>query len=292
MINLMFCGNDKVIDGMIISLLSITKHTKKMLNVFILTMDLQELNDDYRAITKEQAKILDNIVKKKNINSKVNLIDITKYFKEDMMDSKNIKTHYTPYILVRLYLDKVENIPNKILYLDSDIVCYKNIDKLYNIDITNYDFAAVIDNIGKHFISKNYINSGVLLMNVKKMKSEDAFTKCRKMVINKKMLLPDQTALNEICKDKLYLPNKFNEQKKRQKDTIIRHYSMTMRLMFTLNMKKRKIIRKNCSILKFIPILKFLNVKPWNIEGIHQIYKIHDFDDILDEYQIIKGEIK
>ncbi len=292
MINLMFCGNDKVLDGMIISLLSITKHTKRMLNIFILTMDLQELNENYRAITKEQAKILENIVKKRNINSKVNLIDITKDFKEDMMYSKNIKTHYTPYILVRLYLDKVKNIPDKILYLDSDIVCYKNIDKLYNIDITNYDFAAVIDNIGKHFISKNYINSGVLLMNVKKMKSEEAFAKCRKMVLNKKMLLPDQTALNEICKDKLYLPNKFNEQKQRQKDTVIRHYSMTMKLMFTLNVRKRKIIRKNCSILKFIPILKFLNIKPWNIEGIHQIYKIHDFDDILDEYQIIKGEIK
>ena len=38
------------------------------------------------------------------------------------------------------------------------------------------------------------------------------------------------------------------------------------------------------------PYLKFLNVKPWNIEGIHEIYKIHDFDDILEEYLNIKNE--
>ena len=41
MINLMFCGNYKVIDGMIISLLSIVKYCKKPLNIFVLTMDLQ-----------------------------------------------------------------------------------------------------------------------------------------------------------------------------------------------------------------------------------------------------------
>ena len=54
MINLMFCGNDKVIDGMIISLLSIVKHCKKPLNVFILTMDLHELNEKYMPINEKR----------------------------------------------------------------------------------------------------------------------------------------------------------------------------------------------------------------------------------------------
>ena len=46
----MFCGNDKVLDGMIISLLSIVKHCKKTLNVYILTMDLQEMNEKYKEL--------------------------------------------------------------------------------------------------------------------------------------------------------------------------------------------------------------------------------------------------
>ena len=38
-------------------------------------------------------------------------------------------------------------------------------------------------------------------------------------------------------------------------------------------------------------IVKFLNIKPWHVEGIHEIYKIHDFDDILEEYYIYKKKI-
>ncbi len=292
MINLMFCGNDKVLDGMIISLLSIVKHCKKELNVFVLTMDLTQINEKYRPITKSQAEVLDKILKKVNNKSKITLIDITDIFKDEMLNSVNINTHYTPYILVRLFSDRVNEIPDKILYLDSDIVVYKNIEPLYNMKIDGYDYAACIDEIGKVFISKDYINSGVLLMNMKKLRQENSLSKCREMVINKKMLLPDQTALNKICKDKKYIERKYNEQKKRASDTVIRHYSMTMKIMFTLDLQKRKIIKQNCSILKFIPFLKFLNIKPWNIEGIHKIYKIHDFDDILKEYQKIKGEIK
>ncbi len=292
MINLMFCGNYKVLDGMIISLLSIVKHCKKALNIYVLTMDLQELNENYKPIEKNHIKVLNDIVKKVNKESEVILIDITKYFKEEMLNSANINTHYTPYILVRLFSDKIEQIPDKILYLDSDLVVYKNIEPLYNMKIDNYDFAACIDEIGKTFIRKDYVNSGVLLMNMKKLREEDSLKKCRDMVVNKKMLLPDQSALNEICKDKKYLDRKYNEQKRREEDTVIRHYSMTMKVMFNFNPKKRKLVKKYCSILKFIPFLKFLNVKPWNVEGIHEIYNIHDFDDILNEYKSIKEKIE
>ena len=53
MINLMFCGNYKVIDGMIISLLSIVKYCKKPLNIFVLTMDLQEMNENLNKFISE-----------------------------------------------------------------------------------------------------------------------------------------------------------------------------------------------------------------------------------------------
>lgn len=293
MINLMFCGNDKVIDGMIISLLSIVKYCKNELNIYILTMDLQDMNEKYKPITNKQVAVLERIVKKVNDKSRIHLIDITEYFKEEMLKSVNIKTHYTPYILVRLFSDKIENLPDKILYLDSDLVIYKNIEPLYNLKIDKYDYAAAIDYLGQFFINRKYINSGVLLMNIKKMKQENAFEKCRNMVMTKKMLLPDQTALNKICKDKKYLDRKYNEQKERTEDTVIRHYSMTMKPMLFLTGKKRKLVKKYCSLLKATPIVQFLNVKPWNIDGIHEIYHIHDFDDILEEYLKIKeGELK
>ena len=56
MINLLFCGNDKVYDGLLISLLSITKHTKDALNVNILTVDLQDIDEKYKKIIRKKVE--------------------------------------------------------------------------------------------------------------------------------------------------------------------------------------------------------------------------------------------
>ena len=96
---------------------------------------------------------------------------------------------------------------------------------------------------------------------MKKMREEDIFQKCRKMVVEKKMLLPDQTALNEYCTQIKYLPSKYNEQNKRQEDTVIRHFSMCMKFMVPLSFKKRKMMNKYRPVLRFLPIVKFLNIK-------------------------------
>jgi len=292
MINLMLCGNDKVVDGMIITLLSIVKYCKKPLNVYVLTMDLHELDPKFMPINNKHIEILNKILKRENEKSQIHLIDVTEYFKEEMMDSANIKTHYTPYILVRLFSDKVEGLPDKILYIDSDIVVYNNIEPLYNMKIDDYHFAAVKDSIGSKFINKNYINSGVLLLNIKKMKEDNVFENCRKMVEKRKMFMPDQTALNKYCTSKKYIPRKYNEQKKRKDDTVIRHYCMTVKPIVTFNPKKQKLIDNYCSFLEYMPVIKFLNVKPWNVDGIHEIYNIHDFDDVLEQYYEFKGGIK
>ncbi len=271
MINLMFCGNDKVFDGMIISLLSITKHTKEELNVYILTMGLPEVNEKFVPITQDKAEVLEKIVKRVNSKSKVILIDITKTFKEEMLHSANMKTHYTPYILVRLFSDKIDELPDKILYLDCDIVCYKDIKELYDNDIEDYEIGAVQDFIGKKMISKKYINSGMLLMNLKKIRETGSFTRAREICNKRRMMMPDQTAINIACKPKLYMPDKYNEQDTKKDDTVIRHFSMKV---------------------KFFPYLKFTNIKPWHIERVHEVYKIFDYEDIIEEYQYIKNEFE
>ena len=267
MINLLFCGNDKVYDGLLISLLSITKHTKDALNVNILTVDLQDIDEKYKPLNEEHKNVLEKIVKEANSDSKINLIDISNIFRDEMMEGKNMKTHYTPYIFLRLFVDKIPELPDKLLYMDVDIVCYKDIAELYNKNIEEYEIAAVSDYFGKWFIDYKYLNSGVLLMNLKKIRANDSLRKCREMCVNKKMLLPDQTALNKCCAFKMLLPRKYNEQKERKDDTVIRHFSMTM---------------------KFIPYFKTVNIKPWHVDQIHDVYGIHDFDDIIEKYEELK----
>ena len=268
MINLMFCLNGKFMDGIIISLLSITKHTNEQLNVYVLTVDLHELDSAFTPFTQNQVEVLNRIVKAKNPSSNVTLIDITEMFKQEMMKTANMKTHYTPYILIRLFSDKIPELPDKILYLDCDIVCYKDIKEIFDTDMTNYEVGVATDAIGSHFINKKYINSGVVLMNLKKIRENGSFEKARNMVKNRTMAMPDQTAIYKCCKEKIYFPDKYNEQKKRKDDTIIRHFSMT---------------------IKWLPFFRLVNIKPWHIDRVHNEYKIFDYEDILQEYLEIKS---
>ncbi len=271
MINLMFCLNGKFMDGIIISLLSIAKHTKESLNVYVLTVDLRELDESFTPFTQEQTDILNKIVKEKNPESKVTLIDITEMFKEEMAKSANMKTHYTPYILIRLFSDKIKELPSKILYLDCDIVCYKDIKEIFETDMEGFEVAVARDAIGRKAINKNYINSGVILMNLDEIRKTKSFENARNMVLKRPMAMPDQTAIYKCCKKKIYFPDKYNEQKRRKEDTIIKHFSMT---------------------IKWLPFFRLVNIKPWHIDRVHNEYKIYDYEDILEEYLKIKEDNK
>ena len=66
-----------------------------------------------------------------------------------------------------------------------------------------------LDYYGKWFfknkkIKFNYINSGVLLLNMKKIRETGLFKKAREMCQNKKMFMPDQSSLNKLSVVKSY----------------------------------------------------------------------------------------
>jgi len=54
MINLLYCGNYKVFDGVLISLLSAVKHTKEAVHTYLLTMDLSDIDENFKPISEEQ----------------------------------------------------------------------------------------------------------------------------------------------------------------------------------------------------------------------------------------------
>lgn len=264
MINLMYCGNEKMFDGILISLLSIEKHTKEPLNVYLMTMDLEDIKKEYKPITEEERQIIEDILKEKNEKNIVNLVDTSDLYREEFNKNSNQNTHYTPYIFIRIMSDEIEELPNKVLYLDADIIAYRDIKEIFDTDMTNVEIAASLDAIGRKAISPDYMNSGVILMNLDEIKRTGCFKKARDICRKKKMVLPDQTALNKACTEKIYFPDKYNEQHQRQKDTVLRHFSLTFRAK---------------------PYPTYINAKPWQIDEIHKKYNIYDFDDIYDEYE-------
>ena len=118
MINILLCGNKKVFDGALTELISITNKTKETINCYILTMDLSRLKPEYVCITDEQIDFLNKVVQSKNAENKVTKIDVTDLYEEEFMKCKNESAYCTPYTLLRLLIDKIPNIPDKILYLD------------------------------------------------------------------------------------------------------------------------------------------------------------------------------
>lgn len=86
--------------------------------------------------------------------------------------------------------------PDKILYLDIDMMAGDDISKLYNIDVSEYEYAAVREKYGSIFIWPDYINAGMLLLNMKKIKETGLLEKARALIKTKKCYL--QTKMQYI----------------------------------------------------------------------------------------------
>ena len=75
---------------------------------------LSELNPNYTALGENHRKTLEKVLKEKNKNSKVTVVDETELYNREMPKNINKKTHYTPYIFLRLLVYKINK--NKLLF--------------------------------------------------------------------------------------------------------------------------------------------------------------------------------
>ena len=268
MINIMFCGNDKVFDGALTCALSIMKRSKlaEPLKFYLLTIDVSHIKPEYLPISAEQTAFLDEVVKKYNPENSVERIDVTNLYMEEFAGSPNESAYCSPYTLIRLLADRVEGIPDKILYLDIDVMFNRDVQLLYNIDVSEVEYAAARDHYGKYLINPNYVNAGVMLWNMKKMRETGLLVKARELIRQKKLTFADQSAIIRSTTRKKMLPQKFNDQKFLHKHTVVRHFS------------KR---------LFWLPYPHTANIKQWHVEKVHKIFRYTQFDDILEEYTVL-----
>ena len=270
MVNILLCGNEKVFDGALTQLISMTNRTQETIRCYIFTMDLTRMKPEYKSISDSQVKFLEKVIKEKNSDNEVIKVDVTDLYEKEFKNCANEGAYCTPYTLLRLLADKIPNIPDKLLYLDIDIMIGGNIKQLYNIDIEDYEYAAVKEKYGCWVIRPDYINAGMLLLNMKKIKETGLLVKARKLIKEKKMLFADQDAIFWSTTKKKLLPRIYNEQSKfNKKDTIICHFAK--RLMFW-------------------PYPHTENFKQWNIEEVHKVLKCYYFDKDLEEYLKLKEE--
>lgn len=249
MINLLFSGNGKVFDGVLTCMLSIFKRTetKEAFRIYVYTMDVTRIKPEYTPISEEMIAFLDGVAKQYNPENSVIRVDVTELYEKEFAHCPNEDAYCSPYTLLRLLADEVQGMPDKLLYLDVDILFNRDICLLYDTDVSEVEYAAARDHYGKYLIRPDYVNAGVLLFNMKKIKETGFLAKARKLIREKKLVFADQSAVIRSTTAKKMLPQKFNDQKFLHKSTVVRHFS------------KR---------LFYLPYPHTANIKQWRVSDI------------------------
>ena len=142
----------------------------------------------------------------------------------DRLENRLRCDYFTPTIFYRLFIPAMFPEYDKAIYLDSDIVVLGDLSELFSIDIHDYLLGACIDyfagealeNYLNYFVGvdkREYFNSGILLMNLKKLRElnlDEHFLHLYS-TYHFECLAPDQDYLNAMCKNRvLILPQKWN----------------------------------------------------------------------------------
>ena len=206
---------------------------------------------NYKAIVLYQDLGADNISRLQALqteNFKIELMPIRANMEalDDRMSNRLRCDYFTLTIYFRLFIPSMFPQYDKGIYIDSDVVLTDDIAKLFDGDIGENYIGACNDlsiadipplvaytekAVGVN--AKEYINSGVLLMNLKKMRDDDLEGHFLALLneYHFDSIAPDQDYLNAMCNGKIYyLEEKWdtmpNDAKPMLTETSLIHYNL------------------------------------------------------------------
>lgn len=187
---------------------------------------------------------------------------------------ENTYLDYGAYI--RLYLGECLSQINKVIYLDCDTIINGSLHELWNIDISQYAVAGVRDRINDYVrvynrlgysLCEGYINSGVMVINLKKWREDKFFRIAQKVACEKCATVlknHDQDIINAIYHGQiLFLPFKYN---------LLEYYLYTEEWLYLDRKYYPEIIEacKNPVIVHFC-----MPQKPWHFECINPYKELY-----------------
>lgn len=177
-------------------------------NIFVLT------DNEFPTESKDTI----NLLTEHYNNCTINIITF-----EHEFDTIEFKYHFSKAICYRLMLSSLLPNIDKCIYLDCDIIVQKDLVELYNTDVSDYYLAGVkdigviealgqkhADLIGIKDISQ-YINSGVLVFNLDKIRKDGIQTKFLALAYEKQFDYLDQDVFNSLCYNNIkHIQPKYN----------------------------------------------------------------------------------
>ncbi|NQM35282.1 glycosyltransferase [Streptococcus suis] len=303
--NLAFTVSDSYIDYMGTTLYSIMLHTRKSpVSVYVLTSDIS----DYSRFKLQ--KLEDRF---HNLNIHILVVDAKQF--EDLPLNRSHITR--PEVYFRLAFVSLLPDLDRILYLDSDILAQKDLQPLWETPLDGAYMAAVSEPPSEGAFNYRqsigmtdptyYFNSGVLLMDLKKMREdqiESLLFECGH-AIKDKIRLQDQDIINVALEGKIksldpiynygYMERQANLRK--EADIVLNHFSLEKPWNRQLDVPEYNRLAVNryleChqAYLQFIepkislvlPIFEAANSLDKTLESIHQqVYR--NIDCIILDY--------
>lgn len=179
-----------------------------------------EFNLIYETLNDENIK---NIKLKFKNKLKLNFVKVDKKILEDVLLEAYYKVSYEAY--TRILIPNLLKDIDKTIYLDPDTIVLKDLNLLNDINLEKYEIGAVVDfnpnsvNIFKEAMklknAKGYFNSGVMIMNLKKLREDNFPQKALDLIrsSSKNYKFFDQDILNYFFSNKfLKLDPRWNTQ--------------------------------------------------------------------------------
>ena len=233
-IPIFFAVDDGYIPYLAVTLQSLIENASKQY--------IYEIRILYTNITEENKQ---KILKFENKRVKIEFVDLSLYL-DELQDKFYTRDYYTKTTYYRLFVPNLYPQLDKVLYLDCDIVALGDISKLYNIDLGDNliaaapcqaikiekDFAEYVEKVVGMKSYKEYVNAGVLVMNLDEMRKFDLQSKFIYLLERIKFAVAqDQDYINRMCKGRIkFLDESWDvephptDMPKSKKDLNIIHY--------------------------------------------------------------------
>ena len=250
MIHIACCSNEKL---------------APMFGVVVTSVGINVTSDDvmmyllHNGLKRSTVKRLQKIADRYNVGLKFLEIDL-EILKDCPVDEK---IHYGNIMMyARLLLpSKLPNL-DKVIYLDCDLVVCKDLKSLWETDVNDvavtmapdllYQDKATLSRLG---INNNYLNSGVIVMNLDYWRKHDVMKRLLAYISDKgnELIYNDQDSLNAILHDeRRQLPVKYN---------VTPHYFLKNPDNYPKEMHEEiRDARINPIIFHFLG-----NIKPWSL---------------------------
>lgn len=215
--------------GVLITSILLNNREKKFcFHVFTDNMEAEDIRKMYQL-----ANIYDNIT------IKIHFLD------KDKLKALPVSFSWTYAIYYRFIIcEELYTFVDRVLYLDSDILCVNSIDFLADFDFQDYTVAAIedISDIKEHadrlFNGEEvkYFSSGVLYININKWREKNITKKAIELLLkNNYYKFFDQDVLNQLLRDNVifldkkynYIYNLYGMHHNIPRDTVFLHFAGT-----------------------------------------------------------------